>query len=52
MLLTSVIEENGNFIQSASEIRDIANLLGTDVMPTLWEGKLTESQVDSIINIL
>ena len=52
MLLTSVIDKENRFIESAQEIRDIADFLNTDVMPTLWEGKLTDSQIDSIINIL
>lgn len=52
MLLTAVVDNNDRFIESAQEIRDIANYLGTDVMPTLWEGKLTESQIDSLVNIL
>lgn len=51
MLLTSVIDDNDKFIESANEIKTIADCLGTDVMPTLWEGKLTESQIDSLINI-
>lgn len=52
MLLTAVVEDGGRFVESASEIRTIADCLGTDVMPTLWEGKLTESQIDSLMNIL
>ena len=52
MLLTAVVDNDERFVESASEIRDIANQLGTDVMPTLWEGKLTEFQIDSIVNIL
>ena len=52
MLLTAVVEDGGRFVESAGEIRAIADCLGTDVMPTLWEGKLTESQIDNIINIL
>lgn len=52
MLLTAVVDFDNKFIESADEIRTIADCLGTDVMPTLWEGKLTESQIDSIINIL
>ena len=52
MLLTAVIDDNDNFIESAEEIRNIAKELGTDVMPTLWEGKLTDSQIDAIVNIL
>lgn len=52
MLLTAVIDDNDKFIESASEIRTIADCLETDIMPTLWERKLTESQIDSIINIL
>lgn len=52
MLLTAVVEDGGRFVESAEEIRAIADCLGTDVMPTLWEGKLTESQIDSLVNIL
>lgn len=52
MLLTAVVEDGGRFVESAEEIRAIADCLGTDVMPTLWEGKFTDSQVDSIVNIL
>ena len=52
MLLTAVIDNEDRFIESAEEIKNIANELGTDVMPTLWEGKLTESQIDAITNIL
>ena len=52
LLLTAIIDKNDNFIQSADKIKEIADELGTDVMPTLWEGKLTDEQIDSIVNIL
>lgn len=52
MLLTAAVDNTGRFVESSQEIRDIAKYLSTDVMPTLWEGKLSESQVDAIVNIL
>lgn len=52
LLLTAIIDKNDDFIQSADKIKEIADELDTDVMPTLWEGKLTTEQIDSIVNIL
>lgn len=52
LLLTAIIDKDENFIESANDIKKIADKLGTDVMPTLWEGELSQDQKDSIINIL
>lgn len=52
LLLTAIIDKNDNFINDASEIKKIAKRLDTDVMPTLWEGKLTEEQKSSILVLL
>ena len=52
MLLTAVVDEGYNFIDDKKTIDEIAEKLGTDTMPTLWEGALDESQIDSIVNIL
>ena len=52
LLLTAVIDLKDNFINDAAEIRKIADKLGTEVMPTLWEGKLTQEQKDSILQII
>ena len=52
LLLTAIIDKDENFIESANDIKKIADKLGTDVMPTLWEGELNQDQKDSIINIL
>jgi len=52
LLLTAIIDKNGDFIQSADKIKEIADELETDVMPTLWEGKLSVEQIDNIVNIL
>ena len=52
LLLTAVINHNNEFINDASEIKQIANQLNTEVMPTLWEGKLSDTQKKSILSIL
>lgn len=52
LLLTAVIDKSNNFINDASEIKKIANQLGTDIMPTLWEGKLSKEQQQSILDII
>ncbi len=52
LLLTAIVDKKMKFIESADEIKKIADELDTDVMPTLWEGELTQEQKDSIINIL
>ncbi|MCH5167438.1 MAG: hypothetical protein J1F35_06035 [Erysipelotrichales bacterium] len=52
LLLTAVIKKNGDFVNSASEIKKISNELETDVMPTLWEGKLNQKQKYSLLNII
>jgi hypothetical protein len=52
LLLTAVVDKDDNFINDATEIKSIADMLETDVMPTLWEGPLNQEQKDSIIQIL
>ena len=52
LLLTAIIDKNDEFITSADKIKEIADELDTDIMPTLWEGKLSAEQIDSIVNIL
>ena len=52
LLLTAVVDKNDNFINDASEIQKIADKLDTDIMPTLWEGKLSEEQKQSILDII
>lgn len=52
LLLTAIIDKDDNFINDASEIKRIADQLETDVMPTLWEGKLNVEQKESIMQII
>ena len=52
LLLTAIIDKNDNFINDADEIKNIAKQLDTDVMPTLWEGKLSNEQITAIMDIL
>ena len=52
LFLISVIDDNNQFIESTQDIKTISECLEIEAIPTLWEGKLTEEQVDSIVNIL
>ncbi len=52
LLLTAIIDHNNNFINDPVEIKKIAKELDTDVMPTLWEGPLTDEQQSSILDII
>lgn len=52
LLLTAVVDHDDNFINDATEIKAIADMLNTDVMPTLWEGQFNQEQKDSILQIL
>jgi len=52
LLLTAVVDKDNQFIESAAEIRKIADKLETDVMPTLWEGAFSQEQKDAVVQIL
>ena len=52
LLLTSVITKSGEFVNSPKEIRKIADELETEVMPTLWEGHLSDSQINTLMDII
>lgn len=44
LLLTAIITKDGKFINNPDEILEISKKLETDVMPCLWEGKLSNDQ--------
>lgn len=52
LLLTAVISNNDEFINDAEDILKVSKELDTDVMPTLWQGKLNNEQKESILQIL
>ena len=52
LLLTAIIDKDGNFIDNPDEIDKIAKELDTDVMPCLWKGKLSDEQRDTLMNAI
>ena len=52
LLLTSIITKSGEFVNSPKEIRKIADELETEVMPTLWEGQLSDAQIKILVEII
>lgn len=52
LLLTAIIDKDGNFIDNPDEIDKIAKELDTDVMPCLWKGKLSDEQRDTLMNTI
>ena len=52
LLLTSIITKSGEFVNSPKEIRKIADELETEVMPTLWEGQLSDAQIKVLMEII
>lgn len=47
-LLTAIIDKSGKFIEDSKTIKEIAKELDTDVMPTLFEGTLSDEQIAEI----